>query len=323
MDGHLYFARQNNCPDQIPLAFEKALAEKATGFFKKSSMPPPTRVDLPFFAYGLFKPGQLGFDSLREHVSDVDLGSSVDGALFERDGVPLFSDQSGYPSTSVSGALITFTPGQESLAYQKIANIEPEKQYKWEKRQTTGGIEANVLVAKSHKNGAHHVERSNWDGREDPLLKEALDLVEAILVNADRKPKYTDNSVERTFELQMAYMLLWTSIERYTSLRYHLRKNVMAKIMSMADEKGFQDALQKYVTDEREVYSTDDDESKKLSRRKPRKALQYYYQVRSTAVHRGKTQPYDAGILVKCIEELLQVFRKTLDRAFEDCAYKP
>ncbi len=60
------------------------------------------------------------------------------------------------------------------------------------------------------------------------------------------------------FRLQMAYMLLWTAIERYAGLKYHLGKRVTDKVYKIADEKSFADALKKYVKKNRGIYSTVD-----------------------------------------------------------------
>ncbi len=179
----------------------------------------PLNSDLPFFAYGLFKPGQLGFDSLQEHVLEKPISAWMIGDLYERDGVPLFTDG----TLEISGALISFKPGHAFPAYQTIAKLEPERQYKWETKTTTGGVRANLLVSKSSE-GAHHIDESEWDGRRDPHFHQALELVNSILKNTYGTQKHEIGSAERLFELQMAYLLLWTSIERYTSLRYHLRK---------------------------------------------------------------------------------------------------
>lgn len=80
------------------------------------------------------------------------------GDLYERDGVPLFTDG----TLEVSGALITFKPEHASPADKTIARLEPERQYKWETRTIISGIKANVLVSKS-SDGAHHIPEETGD----------------------------------------------------------------------------------------------------------------------------------------------------------------
>ena len=49
----------------------------------------PSDTSLPFFSYGLFKPGQLGFLGLGNFVESVELDVNLSGILKERDGLPL------------------------------------------------------------------------------------------------------------------------------------------------------------------------------------------------------------------------------------------
>jgi hypothetical protein len=312
-DGELHF-RVGRSLVPVPAELKDELENSASDFFSEALMQPPSRTDLPFFAYGLFKPGQLGFASLRPHLQRVDAQESMEGTLYERDGVPLFVEATGGYSGEVKGALIAFSPEGTSKAYEAIANIEPERQYKWGILKTKSGITANVLVAKS-TDGANHIEENDWDGRKDPHFSEALELVEAIASASS----FEFGTVKRLMELQMAYMLLWTSIERYTSLRYHLRKKVMAKIRPITNEPGFREALAKYVEEEREVYSTDAGKAVRLSPNNPKGSLSYYYQVRSNIAHRGKALMVDSDMLLNCIKELLPIFRETKDRGFEEC----
>jgi len=114
-------------------------------------------------------------------------------------------------------------------------------------------------------------------------------------------------------------MLLWTAIERYTSLRYHFRKSVVGKIMRMTDEPAFRKALLAHVQREDSVYSTDAGSPEKLLRENPKKSLKYYYQVRCNATHRGKAMSNDVDRLEKCIGELARIFMETRDGAFDEC----
>jgi hypothetical protein len=82
-------------------------------------MPLPENPELPFFAYGLFKPGQLGFDVLRDFVEESK-PEHVLGDLMEKDGVPLFVDG----CSKVGGVLLKFASDKAADAYQQIASIE-------------------------------------------------------------------------------------------------------------------------------------------------------------------------------------------------------
>ena len=77
-------------------------------------MEPPSNTDWPFFAYGLFRPGQLAFFQLRELVGDVSEPAEVSGHLHLRDGLPLI-ELGG--EGRIKGALLTFMSERAAEAY--------------------------------------------------------------------------------------------------------------------------------------------------------------------------------------------------------------
>jgi hypothetical protein len=116
----------------------------------------------------------------------------------------------------------------------------------------------------------------------------------------------------------MAYLLLWSAIERYAGLRYHLGSSVMQKVMHIADEPIFRNrvaalpdngGLWVYRADEpgRKVQFIPSD---------PKKSLHYYYQIRSNMAHRGKAEYADFYRVHKALDELLPIFREILKDAF-------
>lgn len=58
----------------------------------------PTNILLPFFAYGIFKPGQLAFFQIREYVSKVREPVYCKGSLLLRDGLPIIVKVQYYSS---------------------------------------------------------------------------------------------------------------------------------------------------------------------------------------------------------------------------------
>ncbi len=280
----------------------------------KMTMRAPDEVDLPFFSYGLFRPGQMGFLQLKEFVCKVSGPTYVSGILRLRDGLPIL-DQS--ERGKVEGRLLWFKNGLEGEAYERISKMEPQHQYFWRPLQVGGGL-ANVLVGKQpHKGGgsmaeAGFEEETPWDSWTDPMFKTALDLVQQTI---DDDSEQEDDLI-RMFRLQMAYMLLWSSIERYSSLRYHLGAQVMAKIDRIAEEPAFAAGLQQRVTERRSVYRADKPGDKStLDAMNPSKSIEYYYQVRSNIAHRGKAGRMDLIRVKDCLVELLPIFRQMLQKA--------
>lgn len=273
----------------------------------------PADIGRPFFAYGLFKPGQLAFFRLRELVSNVTDPVQVAGSLLLRDGLPII-DSAGHGR--VKGALVTFLPGRAAAAYDRISAMEPDKHYRWHEAQADGKP-ANVLVGRSPRKGSVPCEDEEWNGWNDPLFTAALDVVEETLTSNDFQW-----DLKPLFRLQMAYLLLWSSIERYVSLRYHLGDKVMEKISQLAYEPAFAAGLLQHVKEHREVYRADrPDQREVLDRQSPEKALAYYYQVRSNMTHRGKGVVWDHERVMKSLAELLPIFREVLKAAERDARY--
>lgn len=270
----------------------------------------PRRIDLPFFAYGLFRPGQLAFFQLRELVHRVADPAQVAGSLRLRDGLPIIHPEE---RGTVRGALLTFLPERTEAAYDRISAMEPDKHYLW-RETSVNGISANVLVGRSPEKGSVPCEQAEWNGWNDPLFTAALDVVEETL-----KSENFDWNLKPLFRLQMAYLLLWSSIERYVSLRYHLGDRVTEKVGQLAREAVFVTGLRSYVREKRTVYRADrPGEKEELNPESPDKAIRYYYQVRSNITHRGKGVVRDYDLLHASLAELLPIFRAVLKDAERD-----
>lgn len=267
----------------------------------------PDDITLPFFAYGVFKPGELAFLQIRAFVIER-IECTIAGELCIRDGLPIISPN---PKERVNGALLKFFPECKEKAYQAIVNLEPDKQYHWAVAPTTSGS-ANYLVGRSPNKGSIPAEKE-WDGRNDPLFTVALEVVQETL-ESNRNFEW---DLKPLFRLEMAYLLLWTCIERYASLRYHFKDKAADKVFNIAEESAFQLALQKWAHEPRSVQRADDPTQKAvLDPKDAAKSIKYYYQIRSNLVHRGKGLPHDHDRLKSSLEELLNIFRDTLDAAF-------
>jgi hypothetical protein len=278
----------------------------------------PQHTNLPFFAYGLFRPNELGFDRIDELAENVS-NSSTRGQLWQRDGLPLLV--STFDEGCIHGALIRFKPGANDEAYRRIAAIEPDDQYRWSEIEVLVGehpesqVRANALIGRNPTKGGICLDTHDWNGRGDPLFNEALEVVEQVLKDNSDIGKC---DLHRVFNLQMAYLLLWSAIERYASLRYHLGTNVTQKVLQIAAEPAFVDSFKRHVSGERFVYSAARrGERVRLSPEVPLKSLRYYYQIRSNITHRGKGERTDFTIVRDSLRELVQIFREVLADAFK------
>jgi hypothetical protein len=291
-------------------------------------MESPEDPSLPFFTYGLFKPGQLGYYQIEVWV-DGTKEAAIEGKLFERDGTPILVEDS---RGEVQGFLLTFDHKDGEQLYESVASVEPEKQYRWVERTVSIGHSsqnANVLLGRNPTRGSTELTDRNWDGSRDPLFTDALDVVQEVI---QEDAKFDWENKKSFFQLHQAYLLLWSSIERYISLRYGLRgvkgeKSIRDKYKGMAKEEGFQKGLKSVSSSERThqkvVRADRPGEDAKLDPEDPVDSLDYYYQVRSNLSHRGKSAPIDFDILRYSLEELYTIFRfHVLPAAFENYSEK-
>lgn len=113
----------------------------------------PDDLALPFFAYGLLKPGELAFSQVEPFVTRRDRATAR-RTLWLRDGIPLFDhDQDG----RVGGWLFWFDPARLDDAWSAVCSFEPATQYKWGIAETRSGeeeIAANVLEGRRVRIGS-------------------------------------------------------------------------------------------------------------------------------------------------------------------------
>jgi hypothetical protein len=217
----------------------------------------------------------------------------------------------------VESALIHFKSGTAFEAYDRIAKLEPDKQYRWGVT-TVLNWRVNALFGRSPRKGSMALEETDekeWDGWNDPLFTTALGVVEETIA-ANRNATRT---MEPLFRRQMAYLLLWSAVERYVALRYHLAGKIMEKIGYLGQEPAFAIALGQNVSESRTVFRADQPQNRYTLRpSSPAEAVNYYYQIRSNITHRGKAAFRDHETLLKSATEMLCIFRSVLTEASQD-----
>lgn len=202
----------------------------------------PQRVELPFFAYGAFKPGELAFTQIENYLKQQPEPGSVSGSLMVRDGLPLFNNKGG---GNVEGFLFEFEKKKSLSAYETISKFEPKDIYFWKKMQlSTPKVSANILVGKLLNRGRpHDLEENIWSFRMDPVFEHGLSVVEEIARQfggspfESAPPDFFD--WPRFFKLQMAYLLLWSAIERFSSFAYGPSLNPEQKVKALNNDPHF------------------------------------------------------------------------------------
>jgi hypothetical protein len=288
---------------------------------------------LPFFAYGLYKPGELAFSQIREFVRERPEVACVPGDLHLRDGLPLYSaEAASHPG--VDGYLIRFRSDVAGEAYRRISDFEPKEQYKW------GVVDvpdqhctANVLIGRAIHKGSHHYRGRSWSGWGDPVFRECLDYVsglassphpkrgaskakrdnefDALLGPVDRSDDIVDWGC--FFRAQAAYLLLWSAIERFTAIAFGPTKDPYQRIKMLEQYSPFVEAVKACgIGEQRLIRDSRDPDSKVSLERRP---AAYYYQVRCNITHRGKGALQDMALVASSLDELLQVFKAMLINA--------
>lgn len=275
----------------------------------------PLNTNLPFFAYSIFKPEQIAYSKIKKYVSYYK-NIEINYKMKLRDGVPILINKEN-EKYSTKGFLITFKDLNHEDAYNTINKTMSNKLYEWQ-TITIDENEVNVLIGLEPENGSMDIlnynEQNNFDGKNDPLFKEGIEIIENNL-------KSNENScetIENFFQIQMNYMLLWSAIERFSSLKYNKRTK-RENNYEFAKEKAFKNGIKEFKKKNRKcVYSNEDLRKYCFNHENPKYAINYYYTLRCNVVHRGKTGIMDYMMLKEATNELLKIFKNILNDAFKE-----
>ena len=94
---------------------------------------------LPFFAYGIFKPGQLAYHIIEDYVIEKE-EETINWISFYRDGIPILVGESKRFKTK--GYLLSFNNPE---AYEKINEFKLMLLYFWKEIRIGDGM-VNVLL---------------------------------------------------------------------------------------------------------------------------------------------------------------------------------
>ncbi len=275
----------------------------------------PARTDLPYFTYGVFKPGEVSHRQLQPLLAASPEPAVANGLVLLRDGLPMLDAER---DDECHGFLLRFEPARAAEAYALVGAMEPGSQYRWDVATLRSPPErANLLHARKPNRGSDPMEASTWTSRDDPLFTSLLEVVDGVVKRdgVESREWFTRNGFDwhRFFRLQAAYLLLWSAIERFTALRYGAWRDPMERIKLLGEEPAFADALRAVAPEPRSVFdSRDPDDRADLDADKPSRSVRYYYQVRSNLSHRGKGAIRDGETVRSSLAELLAVFRSIL-----------
>jgi hypothetical protein len=113
---------------------------------------------------------------------------------------------------------------------------------------------------------------------------------------------------EKFFRYQMAYLLLWSIVERLSALCIGPRISPNQRISKLHTLRGMNALIDKHV-DRTDVVSDTrkPSDTVELNKSNPEDCFKYYYQVRSNLSHRGKAVPNELEKVMGSLPELLNI----------------
>jgi len=271
----------------------------------------PIDLNIPFIAYGSFKPSELRFNLIEEYVEDF-YEIKIMGFMEEKDGVPIFGlGNDGYFSFTYSAFVLKFKNEYSEIAYQKICENEPDTYYEWLELDNK-----NILIGKSNLKGKNEFLERSWSFRNDPYFEYGLNACSEIFKSNNHIHK---NDIEKEyfpfFKSSSAYMLLWTIIERFCTLKYgNISPTQKLKFLTSDPKINWEEALL-HIERKDKIYRSDKiNEVLTLDRHKGAKRnIEYYYGIRSNMVHRGKEVFSDTFRISESFIELKLIFEDILN----------
>jgi len=303
----------------------------------------PKNTNLPFFAYGIFKPGQIACKHLEPYIDlEKSAKHTIKGRLVIRDGLLLLDPK--IKIQEIVGYKIQFVEGKEQEAYEQIMEKEPNNFYRWNEDKVAKHLGINFLELRSPRKGIDQEYKTSFIntkkikeeeyliGFEDPFFSLGLDLL-------DEKLEFNTNNIEFNipnaslfrglFKNQMKYLLLCTIVERFAFMSINFKIKPTEAWNTIGNMNAFRISFNKMkkefnLTDEilekRIIFSTNEIKSTKYSVFKSdnseskKNPMDFYYQIRNNITHRGKGVGGISNILNQYTRELKFLIRDLIDQ---------
>lgn len=265
---------------------------------------------IPFIAYGSFKPTELRFNLIEEYVEDF-CEISIRGLMEEKDGVPIFGfGNEGYFCFTYQAYVLNFKPEYTKQAYQRICENEPDSFYEWRVVDNK-----NILIGKPSLKGKNEFLQESWSFRNDPYFEYGLKACSEIFKNDITQFRdVSEKEYFPFFKSSSAYMLLWTIIERFCTLKYgNLSPSQKLKCLTFDAQINWDELILNIIRTDKIYRSDKINEILVLDKNKgAKKIMEYYYGIRSNMVHRGKEVFSDTFRISDSFVELKLIFEEIL-----------
>ena len=269
-------------------------------------------INLPFFAYGILKPGEIAYSNIKKYIVDKD-PIMISYPMKYRDGLPILVPDEN--DGTVNGFIYTFNDKKE--AYETIDQTISNDLYEWGTVNTKMG-KANVLFGKDPDRGSvddaeSDLDMENYTGRNDPIFSKVQSMKKAI-----QSEDYL--SQKGFFELQSEYSSVWTALERYCKLKYN-KGSDSANRRELLNDGLFINALRNFTdeSDYRTIFTSDRLVERAFYKRRIDFCINYYYTIRCNIQHGGKTDSgKDMGLLKIATTDLTNILDYMLEETFNE-----
>jgi len=263
-----------------------------------------------FFAYGIFKRGQLAYSKISDCVESV-APDEIHRKMHIRDGMPLVLGEDDDFTTK--GDKIHFGENAK-CAYKRISDTQPANIYKWDTVEIDEET-FNILITDNINGTFEHVDNegdylNDFDGHEDPFFSQVPVFIEEEL----EKIVEDENFI---FKIQMYYMLLWSAIERYCKLKYDVSNVEGDYLKELSNDEVFINAFESVNPNGRgPIYAAKNASPFYYNKSRPNYIINYYYTIRCNVAHRGKEPENSTDKLISSLKDLLKIFKKMIDDTF-------
>lgn len=279
-----------------------------------STLEMPEDLSAPFFVYGMLKPQEIAHSFIEPYIKMPPRRATAKGGLLLRDGIPILDPTL---EIGVEGFLIEFMPDKRYKAWTLIIQFEPGNLYRLERRDVIvddGTVSsAYILVGRSPRVGSSVEQLYVWRSTSDPAFSHGLDqvatLVKVVSPEGFRSRPDTPELWRDFYQIQAAYLLLWSIVERYTALKYGPSLDPFERVKLLDIDDAFINAVRQAGAVEGSVVDSRDPSTRYKLRKDGGSAAKYWYAVRSNLGHRGKSAFRDGRLVLKCAVELHDTMR--------------
>lgn len=268
---------------------------------------PPSRPDLVLAVYGAYQPGELAFRTIEPHVSRRYPAKVLDHVLVIDDGLPFAEESRG-------GSMEVHVLDVDTLGYGIVSAFEPGDLYRWSTctAETRDGrqVAVNILVSRRSLSGHADYPHEPWSSAQDPLLSAGLIAVRELVIDACAAaigvvvegPTQDTGYWVPVLKLEAAYLLLWSVLERYSTLRFGAAANPERRITLLGQSEDFkQCAVAAGMPPGLTVRDTRNGKPTGATTADGVNAYKYLRQVRHNMTHRGKAAYREACLAAEAV----------------------